>query len=176
VLIVFAGLPGSGKTTIARRLAQQTGATYLRVDSLEQAMVRTGLPEREIGGIGYAVAQAIAADNLRLGLSVIADSVNPWQRTRRDWREVARQTHSSLAEIELICSDEALHRHRLETRPVDIPGHVPPTWQEVATREYHRWEEPHLIVDTAIYGVNEAVEKILTYLRELTHTPNLLPG
>ena len=38
MLIVFSGLPGSGKTTIARELARQLGAVYLRIDVIEQAL------------------------------------------------------------------------------------------------------------------------------------------
>ena len=32
------GAPGTGKTTIARELAHQTGAVYLRIDVIEQAI------------------------------------------------------------------------------------------------------------------------------------------
>ena len=38
MLIIFGGLPASGKTTIARDLARQLGATYLRIDTIEQAL------------------------------------------------------------------------------------------------------------------------------------------
>ena len=32
MLVVFAGLPGSGKSTIARRFAGITGAVWLRIE------------------------------------------------------------------------------------------------------------------------------------------------
>jgi predicted kinase len=35
MLIVFAGLPGSGKSSIARELAREIGAIWLRIDSIE---------------------------------------------------------------------------------------------------------------------------------------------
>jgi predicted kinase len=38
MLIIFGGLPGTGKTTIARALAHQIGAVHLRIDSIEQAI------------------------------------------------------------------------------------------------------------------------------------------
>ncbi|MEU6773507.1 AAA family ATPase [Streptomyces sp. NPDC046759] len=36
------GLPGTGKTTHARLLAARIGAVHLRVDTIEQAIVRSG--------------------------------------------------------------------------------------------------------------------------------------
>jgi predicted kinase len=42
MLIVFAGLPASGKSSIARALAQDLGAVWLRIDSIEQAIRESG--------------------------------------------------------------------------------------------------------------------------------------
>ena len=39
MLIVFGGLPGAGKTTIARELARQIGAAYVRIDSIDTRFV-----------------------------------------------------------------------------------------------------------------------------------------
>jgi predicted kinase len=78
MLLIFGGLPGTGKSTIARLLAARLGAVWLRIDSIEQALIRAETVTRhDIGPAGYLVAYAIAADNLRLGNVVIADSVNP---------------------------------------------------------------------------------------------------
>lgn len=38
MLYIFAGLPGSGKSTLAKKLAQKLGATYLRIDTIEQGL------------------------------------------------------------------------------------------------------------------------------------------
>ncbi|MEM6903131.1 MAG: AAA family ATPase, partial [Pseudomonadota bacterium] len=77
VLIIFAGLPGSGKTTIARALADHLGAFHLRIDTIEQAVQRSMLKVSEAEDAGYLAAYGIAGDNLRQGRIVIADSVNP---------------------------------------------------------------------------------------------------
>jgi predicted kinase len=41
MIIILSGLPGVGKTAIARELASQIGAVHLRIDSIEQAMWRS---------------------------------------------------------------------------------------------------------------------------------------
>ena len=82
MLIVLSGLPGVGKTTIARELACSLAAVYPRIDSIEQALRQAGLA---VEAEGYAVAHAVAADNLRAGQTVVADCVNPWPLTRDEW-------------------------------------------------------------------------------------------
>jgi predicted kinase len=73
-LIILGGLPGTGKTMIAKELARQLGAVYLRIDSIEQALRDSALNTEAVGDAGYRVGYAVAEDNLRLGRMVIADS------------------------------------------------------------------------------------------------------
>lgn len=85
-LIVFSGLPASGKSTIARPLALKIGAVWLRIDSIEQALRESDVVPGSLDDAGYRSAYAVAEDNLRLGRDVVADSVNPWMLTRRGAR------------------------------------------------------------------------------------------
>jgi predicted kinase len=85
-LIVFAGLPGTGKSSIARGLAKQLGAVWLRIDSIEQAIRESAIAPGSVEDAGYRAAYAVAEDNLRLGRDVIGDSVNDWMLTRNAWR------------------------------------------------------------------------------------------
>src|SRR5260370_41943793 len=89
MLIALAGLPGTGKTSIARGLAKQLRATYLRVDTIEQALRSSGRLATDITAEGYVVAYRVAEENLSLGHIVIADSVNPIEITRDAWLGVA---------------------------------------------------------------------------------------
>lgn len=43
MLIILGGLPGAGKTTIARELALRLGAVHIRIDSIEQATRDSGV-------------------------------------------------------------------------------------------------------------------------------------
>jgi predicted kinase len=159
MLISLGGLPGVGKTTIARELARQIGAVHLRIDSIEQAIRDAGIvpSSRELDDAGYRAAYAVAEDNLRLGRTVIADSVNPIPLTRDAWLAVANEAAVKALEVEIICSDQAEHRRRVETRTATVRGLRLPTWQEVVKRDYRMWDRQRVVIDTAHHNVDEAV-------------------
>ena len=160
VLIVFGGLPGTGKTSIARELSARMDAVYLRIDTIEQALRNSPGLSQAINEEGYRVAYAVAADNLRLGRTVISDSVNPVQESRDAWMEVGRLANSFFIEVEVLCSDAEAHRQRVETREAGIPGLTLPTWEEVVAREYLPWNRDHIVIDTAHKTVPDSVEEL----------------
>ena len=163
MLIAFSGLPGTGKTSIARELARRLRATYLRVDTVEQALRSCGTLE-EVMAEGYETIYRLAEDNLNLGLTVIADSVNPIDITRDAWAEVAREAKVALINVEFICSAEAEHRRRVATRSSDIPDLVLATWQKVRNREYRPWTQPRIVIDTAGRSIDACVDDLMSRL------------
>jgi predicted kinase len=169
-LIIFSGLPAAGKTTLARILATQLDALYLRIDTIEQSLRDSRRLAGSVEDAGYCVAYAVAADNLRLGRTVVADSVNPLQITREAWRAVAAGAGAMAIDVEVICSNIAEHRQRVESRPTDIAGLVPPSWQEISEREYHPWDRDHIIIDTANTSVEEAIRALMPLITSAAST------
>lgn len=166
MLIIFGGLPGTGKTTLSKLIAKQLKAVYLRVDTVEQALKKCSNPDHVTGPEGYMVCYALALDNLKLGLSVVADSVNSIAITRNDWQKVAKNAQHPFIEIELICSDPQEHQHRIESRKADIPGHKLPKWIDVVHRDYEPWQSKSMTLDTSEYSVHESVTIIMDFINK----------
>jgi predicted kinase len=159
-LIALAGLPGSGKSSIARELARQSGALWLRIDSIEQAILDSDIATGSVGDAGYRAAYAVAEDNLRLGRDVIGDSVNGWPETRDAWRDVAVRAGANIIEVEIVCSDPEEHRRRVKTRKGDVPGLILPDWQAVIRRDYKPWSRQRLTIDTAGRSIEACVREV----------------
>ncbi|MFJ6088112.1 AAA family ATPase [Streptomyces sp. NPDC092369] len=164
MLIVIGGLPGTGKTTLARLLAARIAAVHLRIDTIEQAIVRSGLAQHPIGPAGYVIGYALAGDLLRQGLTVIAESVNPLAVTRDSWRNVGTQAAVPIVEVEVICSDLDEHRERVATRSIDIPDLPLPDWQQVLSRDYEPWNRERIVIDTAGQDPHTTLASLLSHL------------
>ena len=187
MLIILGGLPGTGKSTIARQLAKRLKAIHLRIDSIEEELRASSCLVDDIGPAGYMAAYGVARDNLKLGHTVIADSVNPIEITRSAWRAQAAKTSTRHLEIEIICSNKEEHKKRVEERRAEFENKkasststksprsannnelnhvVMPTWQQVLDREYETWESD-IKIDTHNQSVSEAVDSILQSIGKL---------
>lgn len=169
MLIILGGLPGSGKTTLAHELARELGAVHLRIDSIETAI--RGARSTEMNDTGYRVGYAVAEDNLKLGRTVVADSVNPLTITRAAWLAVASRSGVPAIELELVCSDRGEHRRRVEARTADIDGLRLPTWREVVEREYEPWLGAHARIETSRRTVVESVAELRGALSSIENRP-----
>ena len=152
-LIVFSGLPGTGKSTLAEAVGRDLGIPVFAKDWLESVLLRCevlqGNPDKPLGFTGYELLTVLAERQLRLGQSVILDCVAASGSIRASWRALADQYGGGWYVVECICSDEHLHRRRLEVRKRNIPDWHELQWSEVlgARLNYESWNEPRLILD-----------------------------
>ena len=163
-LVVMAGLPATGKSSIARELARQMGAVWLRIDSMDQAIWASGTAPSDLRDWTYRAAQAIALDNLSLGRDAVGDCVNDSREAREGWAQIGRRSGAKVLWLEVTCADPEEHRRRVETRTSDIPGLALPDWDAVMKRDYDSWEWDHLTIDTAHRSLEKCVAIALAAL------------
>ena len=145
-LVVFAGLPGVGKTTLAREVATCLGATFLRIDTIEAAIAST-LTAFEDNPVGYVVGAGVAADQLRAGRPVVVDAVNAVEVARQGWVDLAREHGVETDFVEVTCDDPGEHRRRVEGRVAEMPGQHIPTWVQVQERQWQPFTVDRIVID-----------------------------
>ncbi len=164
MLLIFGGLPANGKSTISKRVAQELNATYIRVDTFEQTLMEIGY--NTVHSEGYELAYRVATENLSLGSTVVADSVNSIEVTRSAWRKVGEEAKVPVLEIEIICSDRVEHKRRVESRVTDIEQSTKVTWEDVLNRNYEHWLQANIVIDTAGVPVDQSVVGTLSLINE----------
>ncbi|MDT5043684.1 MAG: hypothetical protein QOE51_4669 [Actinoplanes sp.] len=164
VLAVFAGLPGVGKSTLARRVGVALPAAVLAVDTVDFTLREYDVKESRPGYAAYGVVAALAEVQLTMGHNVIIDAVNPVQAARRLWVELADRMRVPLRVVEVVCGDDAEHRRRVEARYAARDHEGIPDWVRVLERqtEYEPYLGPRLVVDTFLAVA--PVEPVVEYL------------
>jgi predicted kinase len=168
--IVFTGLPGTGKTSIAEAVARELSIPVFAKDWLEATLIRCELQPIEgappLGSAGYQLLTTLAERQLQLGQSVILDSVASTLSIRATWRMLAQTYRAEWCVIECICSDVVMQRDRMNVRKRGIPGWNELDWSEVERVKayYAPWNEERLILD-AVNPLEDNIAAALRYLR-----------
>lgn len=170
--IWITGRPGSGKSTIARRVAAALQARGVDVSLLEaSAFCATILPgrvptARELDIVHRALTYT-ACLLTRAGVPVIIDAT----AHRREWRDHARTAIGHFAEVQLVCPPELCGARERAARWTagPEPRHAAPAGGEPElVVDYEHSLTAELTVDTEAQHVWAAVEHVV-HLAEALH-------
>ncbi|ABK89724.1 AAA family ATPase [Francisella tularensis subsp. novicida] len=161
---ILSGLPGVGKTTLAKQLAQaMPNKAYFRIDTVEYYL-KKAYPQ-EPTKQGYELVYYQAKENLELGKNVIIDCCNPISESRQLWNSLSQINNTKVINIEVTCSDTQAHQNRIEQR-YQLNTTKYPSWQDVLDRDYESWEEDIITIDTAKTDTIESFNILMNQLEE----------
>ena len=116
-LLQMAGMPGSGKSALARLIGRSTKAVVLDKDVLKTAALEAGAAEKLASGIAYDTFFALASHLLGQGWTVVLDSPSFWETIPKRGSETAAERHVPYFFIECYCDDDKELARRLRERP-----------------------------------------------------------
>jgi predicted kinase len=172
MLVVMAGLPGTGKSTVAEAAAALLGLPVVSVDPIESAILSAGIDADQPTGLAaYLVTETIAESVISSVGGVVVDAVNAVEPAREQWVRLAARRGIPIRFVEVVCSDEVVHRARLEARGRQLAHIAEPTWHAVE-QSLDEWEPwggesgavPRITVDS-VHPVAVLVEQVVAFVR-----------
>lgn len=116
-MIIITGLPGTGKSTLARALADSIGSRHLNTDVIRGELGMRGQYDAKSKEAVYEELLKRAGELLEEGQSVIIDGTFYKKNLRNRFLELARRRQKSIRWIELRASEETIRQRVREDRP-----------------------------------------------------------
>ena len=110
MLYLFCGLPGTGKTTVAKELASLTGGMVLRTDEIRKQLMSDPQYSPEEKRLVYDAMLRTAGSMLRAGAVVILDATFHLRKEREAAKEIARKAGAECVVIEVKCDEETVRK------------------------------------------------------------------
>lgn len=172
-LVIVGGLPGTGKSTLARGLAEEVGATVVRTDEIRETLTATGAghgEEYREGAFAPAVTEAVyaaaldqAATSLQMGQSCVLDASWSDAGLRSEVRALGARAGAELTELRCVV-DEVTAAGRIRTRAAGgkDPSRATPAVAEAMAGEFDPWPEARVVPTEA--SPDEVVRSTVEFL------------
>lgn len=174
VVVLVAGVPGAGKSTLAESLARAWRRPIVSMDWVQGTVTQfPELSDETARGLVALNLTASVARHVTLGIDVVVDVAGHTVEGRARWRELVERLGGVFVGVECMCSDERLHRERVEGRDRGIPGWYPTVpWEHVQRMRglWEQWEDEHLVLDSAVETPASSLRKVLDVVRGLRST------
>jgi predicted kinase len=164
-LVIFSGLPGTGKSTLANKLARELHWPLLCIDD-----VVGEIPERptvEFWDSKVAILLGLTETQLKLGLSVIVDSVF-MNLDRNHAQELARKHQARFRPVYVFVSDENVWKERVTTRYRESKENNVATWEQIQRQRGHFrvWEPDTALFIDSLQSLDRTFEALLDFVKQ----------
>jgi broad-specificity NMP kinase len=164
-LVLMAGLPGAGKTTLAYALGHALGWQVIDKDTYREVLVKQGFDDDHAGKVAYELSFAHARTLLtRHRISAILDTAALHHFILDNVLEILDGTDSMLLKVILCVADRDLRNYRLRNRlyqPTSI--RVDPATIPDYLRYFEHLPKSKLILSTNISLV-ECIDQAKKYI------------
>lgn len=116
ILIIFKGLPGTGKTTLARKLEQELRWNQINRDDIKEQLLDEKGDMPDLGRQSYDIMWDTLEKNLADGKSIICDTNINHPLALQHFSRIQQNTNARIVVLECFCRDEEEHRRRLDSR------------------------------------------------------------
>lgn len=165
VLIMMSGLPGSGKSYLSERLAQELPAIVIESDRVRKVLFPQSTYSAQESAIVHRTCQELIRRLLRKGVRVIFDATNLVEFQREFLYSLAERSGAHLLIVRTV-APEPIIKERLEQRKAKGNSISDADWQiyrRMSQRE-QKIHRPHLCIDTS-QDIEEAIRKIVRTVR-----------
>ncbi len=171
-IILFCGLPLSGKSTLARILANRLKIPYYDIDEIRHRFFQN--PREEMSqeanlfqmGISYEALFLITESLIKLGRDIVISATFSGRKARHNIIEISRINNAPIKAIYCHASDEII-KERLAYREKNKDSFSTcRTWEhyERDKSKYGLLPLPVLVADTSI-SQTENLERIIDFLK-----------
>ena len=166
-LLMMAGLPGAGKSTLARALSRELGWHVVDKDAHKEVLLDHGVDVELAGHLAYELAFRTILDKLlKQQTSVIFDTAAIQPFILDKVREIVSSLVNAELKIILCIADRDLRRRRILTRPKQITTirANPATTADYLLVFRHLPPPPHILILETRYPLEECLQAALEFV------------
>ncbi|HJR78745.1 MAG TPA: ATP-binding protein [Anaerolineales bacterium] len=162
-LVIFSGLPGTGKSTLAEKLARELRWPLLCIDDVVGEIPEH--PNMAFWDSKVAILLGLTETQLKSGVSVIVDSVF-MNLDRNHAQELARKHKARFLPIYVFVSDENVWKERVATRYLEFKKNNIATWEQIQHQRGHfrAWEPDTALFIDSLKPIDENYADILAFI------------
>lgn len=160
-MVMITGLPGTGKSTFAKALAEAIGAKHLNTDIIRDALGKRGQYDPDTKATIYAEMLRQTAVLIEHGSSIIIDGTFYQKKLRQPYIVLAKKYGVMIQWIEIRAAEDIV-RHR-----VNVDRDYSEADFEVYLKiksQYEQLDAPHLNLYSDQLSIPEMIEKAKKYL------------